>query len=360
MNLRCGIVGLPNVGKSTLFNALTQSEVADAENYPFCTIEPNVGVVAIHDKRLDQIAKIGGAEKTIYSTVEFVDIAGLVKGASKGAGLGNKFLSHIREVDAIAHVVRCFVNGDVIHVSNTIDPIEDINTIETELILADLNTVTKQKEGLEKKIRTDSSAKEKLHIITKIEKILNQGQLLGDQYNNDVYVTSLNLITTKPMIYICNVDDNDLPQGNEFSKLVYEQYSSTKCLIISASLEVQLSAIKDFEEREELLQSMDLKDFGINKLAKTTYNILGLTSYFTVGPKEARSWTFKTGAKAPEAAGVIHSDFERGFICAEVTNLDNYVKYKGMIEAKKHGAVKLEGKDYIVQDGDIILFRFNV
>jgi hypothetical protein len=365
MSLKCGIVGLPNVGKSTLFNALTQSEKAQAENYPFCTIEPNSAVVAVPDKRLYELAKVASSQKIIPSYVEFVDIAGLVEGASKGQGLGNKFLSHIREVDAIVHVVRCFEDKDVTHVRGKVDPIDDADIIETELILADLESVEKRISNLQKKAKNnDKEAKETLELLELIYPLLREGKparTIADKDNQDK-LNALQLLTTKPILYVCNVNEEEAASGNKLTQdlhaLALKQ--QTKSVVISAKIESEIAIINDQEEREQLLSVLNLEESGVDKIIRACYEILDLNSYFTIGPKEAHSWTFKKGISAPKAAGIIHSDFERGFICAEVAGVNDYLEYGSESKLKEVGKLRLEGREYRVNDGDIINFRFNV
>ncbi len=366
MSFNCGIVGLPNVGKSTLFNALTATAAAQAENFPFCTIEPNVGKVALPDARLDQITAIGKSEKTVPAQLEFVDIAGLVKGASKGEGLGNQFLSNIRETDAIIHVLRCFEDGDIVHVDGDVDPIRDAETIETELMLADLESIEKQTAALEKKARgTDKEAKAQVELAQRVKAALGEGKPARSVDVSDderKLLKMLQLLTSKPILYVCNVSEEDAANGNDFTKkvemMVAEQ--GAQMVVICASIESEIAQLDTGEEQQEFLETMGLDDPGLSKIIKAGFKLLGLQTYFTCGPKEARAWTVRVGAKAPEAAGVIHTDFEKGFIKAETIAFDDYVGLGGEQGAKDAGKMRQEGKDYVVQDGDIILFRFNV
>src|SRR3990167_7232430 len=364
MGFKCGIVGLHNVGKSTLFNALTQAGI-EAANYPFCTIEPNVGVVPVRDARLNKIAEIAQSKQVIPSTMRFVDIAGLVEGASKGEGLGNKFLANIRETQAIAHVVRCFVNDDVTHVSGKIDPIADIETIHTELSLADLEVVEKAIVKNQKEVkRGEKSAKFKQDILEKLHAQLNAGgsvrELLRKEPELAETVESMQLLTAKPTLYIANVDESGLA-GNEYVEQVkqYAAKEGAQVVCICAALESELAEL-DEAEQKEFLAELNLDEPGLNRVVRAGHQLLGLQTYFTVGKKEARAWTIPVGATAPQAAGVIHTDFEKGFIRAEVIAFDDFVKYNGELGAKEAGRWRLEGKDYVVQDGDTVLFRFNV
>jgi GTP-binding protein YchF len=363
MGFYCGIVGLPNVGKSTLFNALTKAQAAQAANYPFCTIEPNIGKVAVPDDRLNFLAKTENSEKCIYAQMEFVDIAGLVKGASKGEGLGNKFLSNIREVDVIIHLVRCFDDPNVIHVHGKVDPIYDIEIIETELILADLESAEKRIPNLEKKAKQgDHESKEMVEILQAAYKVLSQGKAARFADVERKLLKRAQLLTSKDVIYVSNVPENEAKLGNAWSDLVRQKAESENCkhLIISSKIEEEISLIESEEERKEFLSAIDLDESGLNKMIRIGYQVLGLKSYFTVGPKEARAWTFTDGTNAPGAAGIIHTDFERGFIRAEVTAYEDYLKHNGLQGSKDAGRMRLEGKEYLVQDGDIIHFRFNV
>ena len=366
MGFNCGIVGLPNVGKSTLFNALTQTSLAESENYPFCTIEPNTGRVSVPDKRLDNLAKLIKPKKTIHTQLEFVDIAGLVKDASKGEGLGNQFLGHIREVDAIAHVIRCFDDENITHVENKIDPVRDIEIIETELILADLDSLEKQASALEKKIRgQDKSSKLKLSLIEKLYKSVSEGipirQIKEILPNEITLLNELNLITSKPMMFVCNVSENDLLKGNEYTRDVLSKAKQDLCgfEVVSAQIEFELSQL-DEDESKDYLYTLGLKEPSLKRVIKSGYELLKLITFYTAGPNEARAWTIRKGLKAPEAAGKIHSDFEKGFIKAETFSYNDFINFNGEIGAKEAGKLRIEGSEYIVEDGDIFHFRFNV
>ncbi len=363
MGFKCGIVGLPNVGKSTLFNALTQTAAAEAANYPFCTIEPNVGEVGVPDDRLDKLAAIAKSQAIIPTRLTFVDIAGLVRGASKGEGLGNQFLSHIREVDAIAYVLRCFEDGDITHVEGRIDPVADADTVETELMLADLESLERRRTPLEKKAKTgDKEAKSMMAIIDKVLPLLRDGQpARRAEITDDERKTfeMLQLLTAKPVLYVCNVDEASASDGNAFSKTVAERAEAegAQSVVISAKIESELSGLDD-EERGAFLEEMGLEEPGLNRLIRAGYTLLDLATYFTVGPKEARAWTIEKGTKAPQAAGVIHTDFEKGFIRAETIAFSDYVELGGENGAKEAGKMRLEGKEYVVKDGDVMHFRF--
>jgi GTP-binding protein YchF len=363
MGFKCGIVGLPNVGKSTLFNALTQSAAAEAANYPFCTIEPNVGEVSVPDPRLEKIAVIAKSAQVIAARLSFVDIAGLVKGASKGEGLGNQFLGNIREVDAIAHVLRCFEDGDVTHVEGRTDPIADAEIVETELMLADLDSLERRRPALEKKAKgQDKEAKAVLPIIDAALALLSEGQparLVKVAAEDVRRFKDLQLITAKPVLYVCNVDETTAATGNSHSRAVEARAKAegAACVVISAKIEAELGQL-DPAERAGYLESLDLTEPGLNKLIRAGYGLLGLSTYFTAGPKEARAWTIRQGTLAPQAAGVIHTDFEKGFIRAETISYDDFVRYSGETGAKEAGKMRLEGKDYLVHDGDVMHFRF--
>nr|WP_016830867.1 redox-regulated ATPase YchF [Rickettsia conorii] len=365
MTLKLGIVGLPNVGKSTLFNALTASQAADAANYPFCTIEPNSSKVLVPDARLHKLASLAGSGKIIPSYIEFVDIAGLVKGASKGAGLGNKFLSHIREVDAILHVLRCFEDEDITHVHNKVDPLHDLEIIETELILADIESVEKRLATSEKRLKSgDKAMAEQIELLKEVYKVLGEdkpARVLNEALRVD-NLKQLQLITSKPVLYICNVLEKDAAIGNEFTKLVAERAKkeNAKSVVISSKIEAEIALLKSMEEKEEFLKFIGLDETGLNKVIKEGYNLLNLKSFFTIGPKEAHSWIFKDGTLAPAAAGIIHTDFEKGFIRAEVIGYKDYINLGSEAKAKEVGKMRLEGKEYKMQDGDIVHFRFNV
>ena len=366
MGFNCGIVGLPNVGKSTLFNALTETSLAAAENYPFCTIEPNIGRVALNDKRLDELANINNPKNIIPTFVDFVDIAGLVKGASKGEGLGNQFLANIREVDAICHVIRCLDNDDITHVNNRIDPINDIEVIETELMLSDLDSLEKRKLSIEKKAKSgDKEAKLTLIIILKIIEKLEKGVPAREiSFEKEEYyiVKLLNLLTIKPVLFIANVDEDSTKNGNNYSKKICDLglTKGISTIIMSAKLEAEISEITDIVERKEFLNALNLEVSGLEKLTKAGYNLLKLITYFTAGPKEVRAWTIKKGTIAKDAAGKIHNDFSRGFIAAETIAYNDYIVLGGEQKARENGSIRTEGKEYIVIDGDIIVFRFNV
>ena len=365
MPLYCGIVGLPNVGKSTLFNALTNAK-ALAANYPFATKEPNVGVITVPDSRLNKLAELVNPQKVVPTTVEIVDIAGLIKGASKGEGLGNQFLANIREVDAIAHVVRCFDNDNVIHVDGNVDPVRDKEIIDTELIFKDLETVEKRIEKLKKQAKSgDPADKKMLEVAENIYKILEEGRPARTMDLDDdgkALMKELMLLTAKPILYICNVDENSVIEGNEHTQRFLEAVKdeSAEVLLISAAIEEEIAQLEDYEEKLEFVKEMGLEEPGVNRVILSCYNLLKLQTYFTAGEKEVRAWTVKIGSKAPQAAGVIHTDFEKGFIRAEVIAYDDYVNYGSENACKDAGKLSIEGKEYVVQDGDVMHFRFNV
>jgi len=363
MGFKCGIVGLPNVGKSTLFNALTQTAAAQAANYPFCTIEPNVGEIAVPDPRLEKLSALAKSEQIIPTRITFVDIAGLVKGASKGEGLGNKFLATIREVDAIVHVVRCFEDTDVTHVEGKIDPIADIETIETELMLADLESLEKRVDALEKKAKgNDKEAKETLDLVKRALKLLQDGKparFVERKPEEEKLFHSLGLLTSAPVLYACNVEEGSAASGNDFSRRVEgrAKEEGAVAVVISAKIESEIATLPP-EERADYLEAVGLKETGLDRLVRAGYALLHLVTYFTVGPKETRAWTITVGTKAPQAAGVIHTDFEKGFIRAETIGYDDYIATGGEAGARDAGKMRLEGKDYVVQDGDVMHFRF--
>jgi ribosome-binding ATPase len=364
LGFNCGIVGLPNVGKSTLFNALTRTAAAQAANYPFCTIEPNMGRVAVPDPRLDTLARLGKSQKAIPTSLEFVDIAGLVRGASKGEGLGNQFLANIREVDAIVHVLRCFEDPNVVHVEGGVDPIRDAETVETELMLADLEALERRQQGLVKRARgADKEAAAQLALIEPIMAALQAGRPARTAVppGEEDAARRLQLLTTKPVLYVANVEEGAAATGNAPSARVFEraQAEGARAVVVSAAIEAEISQMAE-EDRPDFLLSLGLEDSGLDRVIRAGYALLGLVTYFTVGPKEARAWTVTEGTKAPAAAGVIHGDFERGFIATECTAYDDFVALGGEQGAKEAGKTRVEGKDYVVKDGDILLFRFNV
>jgi GTP-binding protein YchF len=366
MGFKCGIVGLPNVGKSTLFNALTQTAAAQAANYPFCTIDPNVGEVAVPDLRLDALAKLAKSAQIVPTRLTFVDIAGLVRGASKGEGLGNQFLANIREVDAIAHVVRCFEDSDVTHVEGRIDPVADIETIETELMLADLDSLERRVDALEKRTRGTGAdakeAKETLELINRSLALLREGKparLIVRKPEEEKLFQSLGLLTSKPVLYVCNVEEESAATGNESSRKVEARAKEegAAAVTISAKIESEIAVLAP-AERADYLDAIGLKEPGLDRLIRAGYALLDLVTYFTAGPKEARAWTVTRGTRGPQAAGVIHTDFERGFIRAETIGYDDYVTYGGEAGAREAGKLRLEGKEYVVADGDVMHFRF--
>ncbi len=364
MGFNCGIVGLPNVGKSTLFNALTATVAAQAANYPFCTIEPNVGRMPVPDARLAVLAAIAKSKAIVPTSLEFVDIAGLVRGASRGEGLGNQFLANIREVDAIVHVLRCFVDDDVAHVEGSVDPVRDAETIETELMLADLDGLEKRLPALQKRAKTnDREAAAALAAIDPVLAALREGRPVRhvvDDANREV-IARLQLLTSKPVLYVCNVDEGSAATGNAWSQLVAERAASegAESVVISAAIEAEV-ALLDETDRREYLQSLDLPSSGLDRVAAAGYRLLGLVTYFTCGPKETRAWTITRGTRAPRAAAAIHNDFERGFIACETVAYEDYVALRGEAGAREAGKLRIEGRDYVVADGDVLLFRFNV
>ena len=363
--MKLGIVGLPNVGKSTLFNSITKAG-AECANYPFCTIEPNVGVVPVPDERLDNLAKMYNPQKVTHAVIEFVDIAGLVKGASKGEGLGNKFLSHIRETDAIVEVVRCFENSNIVHVDGSIDPIRDIETINLELIFSDIETVNKRLDKAKKNLKADKKYQEEIDLLEKIKETLEKGiSARALEFNDDekILVKDMFLLTTKPILYIANVSEEQLENAqNDEMVLKVKEYAkkeNAEVIPLCVKIEEELSGLED-EDKKEMLEAMGLDESGLDKVIKKSYDLLGLMSFLTAGEPEVRAWTIKKGAKAPQAAGKIHSDIERGFIKAEVVSYDDLMREGSMLQAREKGLVRQEGKEYIMQDGDIVLFKFNV
>ena len=363
MGIKCGIVGLPNVGKSTLFNALTRAQIA-AENYPFCTIDPNVGVVPVPDPRLEQLAEIVHPERIVPTTVEFVDIAGLVAGASQGEGLGNQFLAHIREVDAIAHVVRCFENGDIVHVAGKVDPIADIETIDTELALADLSTVEKALDRAAKASKSgDKEALRKKALFERVKAHLDavkpvRSLSLTDEERRDV--RELHLLTSKPVMYVANVSENGFTNNPHLAAVEKRAAAEGAVVVpVCAAIEAEIAQLDD-KDRAEFLAELGLEEPGLNRVIRGAYKLLGLLTFFTAGEKEVRAWTVRAGATAPQAAGVIHTDFERGFIRAEVISFEDYIAARGETKARESGKLRLEGKEYVVQEGDVMHFRFNV
>lgn len=367
MGFKCGIVGLPNVGKSTLFNALTKTAAAQAANYPFCTIEPNTGEVAVPDERLEKIAAIAASREIIPTRISFVDIAGLVRGASRGEGLGNQFLANIREVDAIVHVLRCFEDEDITHVEGQIDPVADADTIETELMLADLDSLERRVEKARKQVTgKDKAAAAMLPMMEAALALLQEGKpvrlLLDGLATEDLKILQgLNLLTSKPVLYVCNVDEGDAATGNAHTSAVeaMAKAQGAGTVVISAAIEAEVAQLPD-SEAGEYLQAMGLEEAGLDRLIRAGYALLDLITFFTAGPKETRAWTVQRGARAPQAAGVIHTDFERGFIRAQTIGYDDYVRLGGEVPAREAGKARDEGKDYLVQDGDIMLFKFNV
>ena len=356
MSFKCGIVGMPNVGKSTLFNALTNSSKAQAANFPFCTIEPNVGVVPVPDIRLKNLAKISNSKKIINTTISFVDIAGLVKGASKGEGLGNKFLSHIREVDAIIHLIRCFDSSDIQNVNPNVNPVRDLEIIETEMMLADLESIQKR---LEKNNKKNLESVQLKILETSLDCINNDKDIssLRSQFEKK-QINQSGLLSLKPKIFVCNVDEKSIQNGNDYTKKFISKFGSDNTLIISADIENQINNL-DVHEKKNYMEMIGLKETGLNMLIEKGYQILELDTYFTSGPEETRAWTIEKNCKAPQAAGEIHTDFEKGFIRAETISYDDFISNDGWLNAKSNGKMRLEGKDYIVKDGDVLNFRFN-
>ena len=355
MGFKCGIVGLPNVGKSTLFNALTASKNAEAANFPFCTIDPNIGIVDVIDERLDQLSKLSNSKKKIYTNITFVDIAGLVKGASKGEGLGNKFLSHIREVDAIIHLVRCFESDKITHVNSEINPIEDLEIIKTEITLSDLDIIHKKLEKGKKKLLQEKEIK----ILEEKLNLLNSGkELIINDQSERKFLSTLGLLSIKPKIIVCNVDEDSLAKGNTFTKTVKEKYSNEKIITICADIEDQIMGLNN-NDRETFMKEIGLNKTGLNQLIKEGYDLLNLDTFFTSGPEESRAWTVVKNTLAPKAASVIHTDFEKNFIRAEAVSCEDFIKFGSAEKCKENGKLRIEGKDYIVKDGDVLYFRVN-
>jgi GTP-binding protein YchF len=356
MGFKCGIVGLPNVGKSTLFNALTASKNAQAANFPFCTIDPNIGIVDVPDVRLDQLSKLSNSKKKIFTNITFVDIAGLVKGASKGEGLGNKFLSHIREVDAIIHLVRCFDSSEITHVNSEINPLNDLETIKTEIFLSDIDIIQKKLEKSKKKLLSSKeiqALEKKLELLNKGEENINT----LDEEETKI-LNQLGLLSIKPKIIVCNVDEESLSSGNKYTTAVINKFSNEKIVIICADIEDQIMGL-DSEEREIFMKDIGLNKTGLNKLIREGYDLLNLDTYFTSGPEESRAWTIKKNTPAPQAAAVIHTDFEKNFIRAEAVSCEDFIRYGSSEKCKENGKLRIEGKDYIVKDGDVLFFRVN-
>ena len=355
MGFKCGIVGLPNVGKSTLFNALTATKNAEAANFPFCTIDPNIGVVDVPDSRLDTLAKLSHSKKKIYTTITFVDIAGLVKGASKGEGLGNKFLSHIREVDAIIHLIRCFESEKIQHVNNKVNPVDDLETIKTEIALSDIETIHKKLEKSKKKLLSEKE----IEILEKSRDMLDKGNDLNTLENSSKkFLSQIGLLSLKPKIIVCNVDEVDLKNGNNHTANIKKAFSQEKVITICADIEDQLSSLAE-DEKSKFMREIGLEKMGISKLIKEGYDLLGLETFFTSGKEESRAWTVKKNTSAPKAAGVIHTDFEKNFIRAEAVDVADFIKFGSTEKCKENGKLRIEGKDYIVKDGDVLYFRVN-
>ena len=355
MGFKCGIVGLPNVGKSTLFNALTASKNAEAANFPFCTIDPNIGIVDVIDERLDQLSILSKSKKKIYTNITFVDIAGLVKGASKGEGLGNKFLAHIREVDAIIHLVRCFDSDKITHVNSKISPADDLETIKTEILLSDLDIIQKKLEKSKKKLLSEKD----IEILEQKFKQLEKGEeITFDNKEEKKILTSIGLLSVKPKIIVCNVDEENLSDGNQYTQQIIKKYPNEKTINICADIEDQITGL-DKSEKESFMKDIGLNKTGINKLIKEGYDLLQLNTFFTSGPEESRAWTVKKNTPAPKAASVIHTDFEKNFIRAETVSCDDFLKYGSAEKCKENGKLRIEGKDYIVKDGDVLYFRVN-
>ena len=355
MGFKCGIVGLPNVGKSTLFNALTASKNAEAANFPFCTIDPNIGIVDVVDERLDNLSKLSKSKKKIYTNITFVDIAGLVKGASKGEGLGNKFLSHIREVDAIIHLIRCFESDKITHVNSEINPINDLETIKTEILLSDIDIIQKKLEKGKKKLLRE---KEIVILESALEQLNNGKEISIEDKDQSKFLLSIGLLSIKPKIIVCNVDEKSLVKGNKFTEIVKQKYSKEKIVAICADIEDQIMGL-DKNERETFMKEIGLEKTGLKQLIKEGYDLLNLDTFFTSGPEESRAWTVKKNTLAPKAASVIHTDFEKNFIRAETVSCEDFIKFGSAEKCKENGKLRIEGKDYIVKDGDVLYFRVN-